>query len=68
MNVNECPGCGEPLNGRTCKKCGYDPSTDETVRCADCGDETTKESAVEVREKSGLMGRLTTNHYCTDCS
>lgn len=69
LDVLECPRCGTPVNGTTCRECGLNPHTAETVHCQGCGIETYKAEATEVIESSpfGTDRGLRTVYYCDDC-
>lgn len=67
MRAETCPNCGNPVNGRECKKCGIKPEKVDTVRCEDCGGEEVKEEAKRFTTQKSISAQNVTKYLCRDC-
>lgn len=65
MNVITCPSCDHPLNGPSCKRCGYQLHAPQTVTCAVCEAEIPKTDATEQLVQNA-DGRFVVEYRCSD--
>jgi hypothetical protein len=66
MNVQQCPGCGNPLNGRECRHCDYDESKDYST-CWACGDLILEEN-LKMIQVEGEFGQIKYRKVCSECT
>jgi hypothetical protein len=66
LDVTTCPGCGEIVNGQTCRGCGLNVETADTVRCYHCNEAILKGDATrqQIESKFGLSYRWVCKGGC----